>query len=183
MPESPPASAAPPPEPPTATPPEEERADADAQAEALAQTRAGLARLHFLVGSWTGEGVSLGEAVRGRMVATLELSGCFLLTREQSLGPDGAVTHEDLAMYRWEAGEQTLKVRHMQVPGVIQEYHVEARDPAQPGAGVRWNAGPFSPRVVLRPEGADGLVSEVWMAWRSKPDTIMRWSRDAEESP
>ncbi len=170
-------------------PPAAPAADAAAAAAArhdqllqLAETRTGLARLQFLCGRWRGEGHSLGEPVWAEMTATLEVSGCVLLTREQALGPDGRplageAGHADLAVYRWESSEQTLKVRHMQAPGVVQEYHVEPRDPADPGAGVRWNAGPFSPRVVLAPVDENTLVTEVWMAWRSAPDTTMRWTR------
>lgn len=170
-------------DPATATPDESPPPDAADHERVLAATQAALAPLHFLVGRWEGQGESLGAPVQARMSATLELSGCFLLTREQTLDAAGQPTHEDLAVYRLVGGEQTLKVQHMQAPGVVQEYHVEARDPEDPTAGVRWNAGPFSPRVVLRPDGPDALVSEVWMAWRSKPDTVMRWTRCPEDAP
>lgn len=169
-------------DPATATPDEGPPPDAGDHQRVLAATRAALAPLHFLVGRWEGRGESLGEPVHAHMSAALELSGCFLLTREQTLDSAGHTTHEDLAIYRLVGSEQTLKVQHMQAPGVVQEYHVETRDPADPTAGVRWNAGPFSPRVVLRPDGPDALVTEVWMAWRSKPDTVMRWTRRPEDA-
>ncbi len=146
-------------------------------AHATELVRAGLEPLRFLVGEWVGTGISHGEPVRGRMRATLEVDQTFLMTRETGIAADGTVDFEDLAIYRWEGAEQTLKVRHMQAPGTAQEYHVEPVTVPDAPDGVQWNAGPFSPRVLLRPDGHGGLHTEVWMAWRSKPDTVMSWTR------
>jgi len=128
--------------------------------------------LGFLVGEWTGEGHSHGAPVRGRLQVRLTLGGSFLESRERLYDADGGLDFEDRAFYRWHAGDTALKVLHLQAPGWTQESHVELIE-----GGIRWNTGPFNPRVLLLRDGPGRLRAEVRVPWHQEPDTVILWTR------
>lgn len=136
-------------------------------------TRSGLDLARFLVGDWEGDGTSHGLPVRGRLSVRAILGETFLEARETSLDAQGAVDHEDLALYHYDVDEGHLSVEHFMAPGWVARHHVE---PLPDGPGCIWNSGPFSPRVVLRPVG-DGLVVSVWLPGEAAACTIMRYTR------
>ena len=130
--------------------------------------------LRFLVGRWEGEGLTHGEAVRGRLEARLRFGDTFLHMEETLRGADGRVTHEDAAFMRYDPDAEVVRVTHYMAHGWVSEQLVR---PAGEGTGAFWYAGPFSPRVELRPDGPDGLVLRVMVPEQDEPDTVVRYRR------
>lgn len=134
---------------------------------------AGLAPLGFLLGEWVGRGEAHGTAVSGRLRVQAILGGTFIEASEQLTEADGRLNHEDRAFYRFDDEEAALRVTHLMAPGWLGERLVRPLEPA----GVVWTAGPFAPRVELRPTAAGGLRVEVWMAFASAPEAWMDYQR------
>jgi hypothetical protein len=132
----------------------------------------GLAPLDFLVGAWSGVGQSHGAAVQARMEARRVLGGTFLEVSEQLFAADGAPAHEDRAWYRFDPEEQRLRVHHFMHPAWVTERVVGLL----PGGGCCWDAGPFAPRVELRP-APEGLRSEVWLPFEPAPAVSLLYRR------
>jgi hypothetical protein len=137
-----------------------------------AAARAALSALDFLLGSWEGEGVDHTRPLRGRFEARAILGGTWVETREQLWNADGALDHEDVALYRHEP-EAGLLVMHLQAPGWMSEHPVSLDEDA-----VVWGASPVEPRVVMHPED-DDLVLSVWFPFQPVPAVRMVYRRVA----
>lgn len=121
------------------------------------RAREGLSPLHFLVGTWEGEGKSHGEPVRARLEVNLRFEDTVLEARERLLDPNGALTHEDASFYRYDVTARQIKVLQVMAHAWLSDQLVSPEP-----WGCRWYAGPLSPRVDYRAEGSDTLVEEVW---------------------
>jgi hypothetical protein len=148
-----------------------EETDGEAREAAV---RAGLAPLHFLLGDWEGAGSSHGEPATGSLVARLTLADTFLEVTEQHFDAAGQADHADRTVYHYDPREGRLKVHHFMVPAWVVERVVLPFDD-EPGVG--WGAGPFDPRVELRPDGPDRLRVDVLMPFTAGPTVTMRYRR------
>ena len=136
--------------------------------------RSSLAFLHFLQGSWEGQGETHGQAVQARFEARLRFGDTFLQCEEVMRGEDGEIAHQDLAMMRYDPDAEVVRVTHYMAHGWVSEQLVR---PFDGGPGAFWYAGPFSPRVELRPEGDDVLIVRVVLPEQEQPDTEVRYRR------
>ena len=131
-----------------------------------------LAEIGFLMGVWQGQGTSHGEPVSGRLTIRLIADGGFMEQREELL-EGGAVVHEDLAIYRWDATNQSLRVQHFAPPGVVNDAYV-LLDSERPG--LRWVAGPGAARVEIWPE-SNVLHLHVFLPGSPEAVQKMRYTR------
>lgn len=131
----------------------------------------GLDATDFLLGDWVGTGEAHGVPLTGRLRVARVLGGSFVEATEQLYDADGRLDHEDRAFYRYDAEEAALRVTHLMAPGWVGERQVQPLAP-----GLVWTAGPFAPRVELRPT-ATGLRVEVWMAFAAAPEAVMDYRR------
>ena len=131
-----------------------------------------LAGLRFLIGRWQGGGSSHGEAIEGRLTNRFIAEGGFIEQREE-LFENGVVVHEDLAIYRWDDTNQSLRVQHFAPPGVVNDAYVILDNER---SGLRWVAGPGAPRIEIWPE-QDGLCLEVFLPGSTEPAQTMRYTR------
>ena len=141
----------------------------------VAAIQAGVRPLRFLAGTWTGEGTSEGEPVRGRLVASLVLDDTFLECSEQLFTATGELDHEDRVVYRYDIENQTLRALHLQAPGWVTERHV---DLLSEGTGFVWSGGPTLPRVVVRQLDAQEVQVEVWLPGEATATTRMLYRRE-----
>jgi hypothetical protein len=132
--------------------------------------------LDFLIGSWEGEGHSHGEPIEGRLCIQRVAGGGFVQAQDQTI-EGGRVTHEDLAIYRWDSPNESLRVHHYSPPGVVMDHYVLFD---KQRGGIRWVSGPDAPRVELWPEGAE-LVMEVFLPGESAATQRMRYRRTDPE--
>lgn len=131
-----------------------------------------LPMLDFLLGEWEGSGEAHGQPLTGRLTARRILGGTVVETRESLYDADGALDHEDLALYRVEP-DRGLFVQHLQAPGWSSEHAVEPVED-----GIAWESGPVEPRVVLHREG-EALVTAVLFPYDPQPVAIMRYRKVA----
>lgn len=130
--------------------------------------------VRFLVGAWEGRGESRGEAVRARFVVRDRFEGTFLVLEETLWTLDGALEHEDLAVLRYDPDAEILRVTHYMARAWVSEQLVRPL-PEEPGCF--WFAGPFAPRVELRPVGPDGLRVTVRLPEEDRLDTAIDYRR------
>ena len=131
-----------------------------------------LCALDFLVGRWEGQGHVHGDPTRGRLVVERVTGGGFVLARDQLL-EDGRVDHEDLAIYRWDAPNQCLRVHHYSPPGVLADHYVVMDETR---VGIRWVSGPLSPRIDFWMDHAE-LCVEVFLPGENQATQQMRYTR------
>ena len=136
--------------------------------------RAQLDFARFLVGEWQGRGHSRGEPVRARLLVRDRFAGTFLHCEESLWGPDGALSHEDAAFFRYDPDAELVRVTHYMANGWVSEQLLR---PTAQAPGCFWYGGPMAPRVDLRPEGEDGLRVEVWLPEDAAPDTVILYRR------
>ncbi|NOY28150.1 MAG: hypothetical protein GXP62_19975, partial [Oligoflexia bacterium] len=81
--------------------------------------RSSLQFLHFLCGSWVGQGHSRGEPVQARFRARLCFEETFLQCEETLRCADGQLSHEDLAMTRYDPDGEVVRVTHFMARGWV----------------------------------------------------------------
>ena len=131
-----------------------------------------LAGIRFLIGTWHGSGSSHGQPIAGRLTNRFIAEGGFVEQREELL-EDGLVVHEDLAIYRWDVTNQSLRVQHFAPPGVVTDAYVMLDSQR---TGLRWVAGPAAARVEIWLD-QDDLCLEVYLPGDSEPAQTMRYTR------
>lgn len=136
--------------------------------------RSSLDFLRFLVGRWEGQGHSHGQQVRAGLEARLRFGDTVLQLEESLWGPDGQLVHEDIALTRYDPDAELVRVTHTMAHAWISEQLVR---PFDGGPGCFWYAGPFSPRVELRPDGPGALDVRVLVPEQREPDTQIRYRR------
>ncbi len=102
--------------------------------------------LHFLVGSWQGQGHDSGQAIVARATGRLRLDGSWLELHEQLCDPSGEPLYEDFSLYRYDPAQESLRVLHFMERSWHKEYEVRLE-----GSSLYWFTGPFGPRVRLNP--------------------------------
>lgn len=132
----------------------------------------GLSRLRFLLGDWDGDGISHGEAIRGRLQIRGLADGGFIEQRDYLLEEE-RVVHEDLAIYRLDAASQSVRVQHFAPPGQVIDHYVL---PDEARGGIRWVAGPGAARIEIWPEGGE-LCLAVFLPGDTEPAQSMRYKR------
>lgn len=110
--------------------------------------------LHFLVGSWHGQGHDSGQPIMARTTGRLRLDGSWLELHEQLCDPGGDPLYEDFSIYRYDPVQEGLRVLHFMERSWYKEYAVRLED-----SSLRWTTGPFGPLVRLTPTRA---------GWRSQ---------------
>ena len=135
-----------------------------------------MARLDFLLGSWRGEGESHGKPIQGLLRIQRMAGGGFVEQRDTQV-ENQSVVHDDLAIYRWDDANQTLRVQHYAPPGVVVDAYVLFE--AERG-GIRWVAGPGAARVEIWPDG-DRLCLAVFLPGESEPAQQMTYQRVESE--
>jgi hypothetical protein len=148
----------------------------EAQAQA-SDVQQGLAPLDFLLGLWEGSGHSYGDPIRGRLQVERIAGGGFVLARDQLL-EDGQVSHEDLAIYRWDSPNQCLRVQHYSPPGILADHYVLFD---KERIGIRWVSGPLAPRIELWLENA-ALCVEVFLPGEEEPTQRISYTRLPSET-
>lgn len=137
--------------------------------------QAGVRPLHFLEGTWKGEGISDGQPVRGHLTARLVLGGTFLECSEELFNAAGDLDHEDRVFYRYDSENQTIRALHLQHPGWVAERHV---DQLVDQPGIVWRGGPTLPRVQVRQIDDDTVHIAVWLPGDEDPVTHLTYRRD-----
>ena len=137
--------------------------------------QAGVRPLHFLEGTWSGEGFSNGESVRGQLTARLVLGATFLECTEKLYNAAGELDHEDRVLYRYDSENQTLRALHLQHPGWVAERHVDRLDDH---SGIVWRGGPTLTRVQVQQLDQDTVHIAVWMPGDAEAVTQLTYKRD-----
>ncbi len=128
----------------------------------------------FLVGEWQGEGESRGAPVRAHLSVQDRFAGTFLHCEERLHAADGSLAHEDAAFMRYDPDAEVVRVTHYMANGWVSDQLVR---PFDDGPGCFWYAGPFAPRVEMRPDGPDGLRVAVFLPEERQPDTRVLYRR------
>lgn len=140
--------------------------------ERLRQTREALAPLRFLEGSWQGEGTIHGESLRGQLTAASVFGDSFIEARERLFDAQGALSHEDVAFYRYDVKERHLRVTQLMAGAWQQEQWVVPTE-----AGFRWYAGPFAAKVEFLRQPDGSLLIEIYDPEAMVPSGRMRYRR------
>jgi hypothetical protein len=135
-----------------------------------AEVERALSGLDFLLGDWEGSGQGHGDPIQGRL--QIERVAGFVFARDQLL-EDGQITHEDLAIYRWDSVNQSLRVQHYSPPGVLSDHYVLLDEER---TGIRWVSGPISARIEIWMDGPE-LCVEVFLPGEEEPAQGMRYTR------
>lgn len=128
----------------------------------------------FLVGTWRGTGRSQGQDVTGELVVRDRFAHTFLSCEEVLHDVDGQLFHEDAAFIRYDPDAEIVRVTHYMANGWVSDQLLR---PLKDGPGCLWYAGPFAPRVEMRPDGDDGLEVRVLLPEESAPDTLVHYRR------
>ena len=132
-----------------------------------------MGRLEFLLGSWRGQGMSHGEPIHGYLRIQRLGGGGFVEQRDFLLEED-RVVHEDLAIYRWDSANQSLRVQHYAPPGTVVVAYVGFDEERN---GLRWLSGPGSPRVEIWRED-ERLFLSVFLPGQVEPSQTMTYRRE-----
>lgn len=139
------------------------------------QAQAGLTPLRFLLGRWRGAGHSHGAPISATLEVRLCLGGTFIEARETLYDADGALDHEDISFYRFDAREGHIRVRQMMAPALLSERLVL---PLPDGGGVRWYEGPLGVQVFFSPTPDGGLKERVLLPLQSEPAVVIAYHPD-----
>ena len=95
-----------------------------------------LAPLAFLIGRWSGHGVSDGTPMTATLDVRPTLGGTFIEASERLFADDGSLDHEDRVFYRYSESDHSFRALHMQAPGWMTDVRKHTHRP-WPGLGQR----------------------------------------------
>lgn len=118
--------------------------------------RMALAPVRPILGRWEGQGHHYGQPLRGRLEARERFGATWIEVSETLLDASGAVDHEDLTLYRFDADAGQIRALQVMAHAWSQDHAV-----AVESDGLRWYHGPSSPVVRWRWTGPDAITVEV----------------------